>query len=85
MGLTIDKAFALQAPFRRAGVVATLELTLLERVLLLKIWILPVMVWTAKAYPPPRPLCNGHALVQATVGVGTILIWYQMLYFHCHY
>ena len=25
-------------------------------------------------YPPP-PLCSGHALVQATVGVGTVLIW----------
>ena len=25
--------------------------------------------------PPPPPPCNSHALVQATVGVGTILIW----------
>ena len=25
---------------------------------------------------PPRPLCNSYALVIATVGVGTVLIWY---------
>ena len=25
---------------------------------------------------PPPPLCNSYALVQATVGVGTVLIWY---------
>ena len=26
-------------------------------------------------YPP----CNSHALVQATVGVGTVFIWYLIL------
>ena len=25
---------------------------------------------------PPPPLCISYALVQATVGVGTVLIWY---------
>ena len=25
---------------------------------------------------PPPPLCNSYALVIATVGVGTVLIWY---------
>ena len=30
-------------------------------------------VWLA-CYPPPP--CNSHALVQATVGVETVLIWY---------
>ena len=30
----------------------------------------------AKVPPPP---CNSHALVQATVGVGTVLIWYLIL------
>ena len=28
-------------------------------------------------YPPP--LCNSHSLVQATGGVGTVLIWYLIL------
>ena len=28
--------------------------------------------------PPPTP-CNSRALVQATVGVGTVLIWYLIL------
>jgi len=38
-----------------------------------------------RAYAPgqqrltPPPLCNSHALVQATVGVGTVLIWYLIL------
>ena len=27
---------------------------------------------------PPQP-CNSHAFVQATVGVGTVLIWYLIL------
>ena len=30
------------------------------------------------SYPPP-PLCNSYALVIATVGVGTVLIWYLIL------
>ena len=25
--------------------------------------------------PPPPPVCNSYALVQATAGVGTVLIW----------
>ena len=27
----------------------------------------------------PPPPCNSYALVQATVGVGTVLIWYLIL------
>ena len=27
----------------------------------------------------PQPLCNSYALVQATVGIGTVLIWYLIL------
>ena len=56
MGLTIDQAFslAIQESFGRARIAATLSLTLMERALFLKIWILPVMAWTAKAhYPTP--------------------------------
>ena len=40
------------------------------------VWICP-LTW-ARADVPPRP-CNSHALVQATVGVGTVLIWYLIL------
>ena len=28
---------------------------------------------------PPPPLCNSYTLVQATVSVGTVLIWYLIL------
>ena len=28
---------------------------------------------------PPPPPCISYALVQATVGVGTVLIWYLIL------
>ena len=34
----------------------------------------PLVQWLA-SYPPPPPPCISYALVQATVGVGTILIW----------
>ena len=27
----------------------------------------------------PHPPCNSHVLVQATVGVGTVLMWYLIL------
>ena len=33
----------------------------------------------SKANYPPPPLCNSYALVIATVGVGTVLIWYLIL------
>ena len=57
MGLTIDQAFslAIQESFRRAHIASTLSLTLIQRALLLKIWILPVMAWTAKPYYPTPP------------------------------
>ena len=56
MGLTIDQAvsLAIQESFWRARIASTLSLTLMERALILKICILPVMAWTAKAcYRPP--------------------------------
>ena len=31
------------------------------------------------AYGVPPPLCNSHALVEAKVGVRTVLIWYLSL------
>ena len=31
--------------------------------------------WQPYNKPTPPPLCPGYALVQATVGVGTALIW----------
>ena len=47
MGLAIDQAFslAIQESFRRGCIASTLSMTLVERALLLKIWIffLPVM------------------------------------------
>ena len=30
-------------------------------------------------FVPPPPPCNSYALVIATVGVGTVLIWYLIL------
>ena len=65
MGLTIEQAFslAIQESFRRARIASTLSLTLIERALLLKIWILPVMAWTAKAYYPPHLVTRQLALV----------------------
>ena len=65
MGLTIDQAFslAIQESFRGARIASTLPLTLVERAMLLKIWILPVMAWTAKAYYPPHSVTRELALV----------------------
>ena len=34
------------------------------------------IIHTCISTPPP---CNSYALVQATVGVGTVLIWYLIL------
>ena len=39
----------------------------------------PQLVWEECVQVPPPPLCNGYALVIATVGVGTVLIWYLIL------
>ena len=41
-------------------------------------WILLGQTWDAACSYPPPP-CNSYALVQATVGVGTVLIWYLIL------
>ena len=38
-----------------------------------------VFASTASNLPCPPPPCNSYALVIATVGVGTVLIWYLIL------
>ena len=48
-GLTLDQVFApaLHECLRRARIVSSLPLQLPERIFLLKVWILPVLGWTA--------------------------------------
>ena len=53
-GLTFDQVYApaLHECLHRARIVSSLPLQLPERVFLLKIWVLPVLGWTSKAYFP---------------------------------
>ena len=40
---------------------------------------LGLISWSTSVPTYPLPPCNSHALVQATVGAGTVLIWYLIL------